>query len=101
MSNEAHIQVWENCLRFISQNIEAKQFQTWFKPIRPVSLVDSELTIEVPSAFFMEWVEGAYLDLMKAALKKEIGVAAKLKYVFRPVRVQPEMKCTRSTMRRS
>ena len=96
MSNEAHIQVWENCLRFISQNIEAKQFQTWFKPIRPVSLVDSELTIEVPSAFFMEWVEGAYLDLMKAALKKEIGVAAKLKYVFRPVRVQPEMKCPAS-----
>ena len=72
MSNESHIQVWENCLRFISQNIEAQQFQTWFKPIRPVSLVNSELTIEVPSAFFMEWVEGAYLGLMKAALKKEI-----------------------------
>ncbi len=89
---DKHILIWENCLRFIEQNIEPQQFNTWFKPIRPVSFVDSELTIEVPSAFFMEWLEGAYLNLLKAALKKEIGADARLKYVFRPVKVQPSMK---------
>lgn len=96
MSQDTHIKVWDNCLRFIEQNIEPQQFSTWFKPIRPVSLVNSELTIEVPSAFFMEWLEEAYLNLLKAALKKEIGAAARLKYVFRPVRVQPEMRCPAS-----
>ncbi len=93
MSQERHIQVWANCLRFIEQNIEPKQFNTWFRPIRPVSLIESELTIEVPSAFFMEWLEGAYLDLLRAALKKEIGAGAQLKYVFRPVVKQPAMRC--------
>lgn len=92
MTQDKHILIWENCLRFIEQNIEPQQFNTWFKPIRPVSIVNSELTIEVPSSFFMEWLEGAYLNLLKAALKKEIGADARLKYVFRPVKVQPEMK---------
>lgn len=89
---DTHIQVWNNCLRFIEQNIEPQQFNVWFKPIRPVSFVNSELTIEVPSAFFMEWLENYYLNLLKAALKKEIGAMAQLKYVFRPVKVQPPMK---------
>lgn len=94
MTQEKHISVWENCLRFIEQNIEPKQFDIWFRPIRPVSLVNSELTIEVPSGFFMEWLENYYLNIIKAALKKEIGTSAQLKYVFKPVKVQPPIKCT-------
>lgn len=93
MTQERHISVWGNCLRFIEQNIEPKQFDIWFKPIRPVSLVNSELTIEVPSGFFMEWLENYYLNIIKAALKKEIGTSAQLKYVFKPVKVQPPIKC--------
>ncbi len=94
MTQEKHISVWENCLRFIEQNIEPKQFDIWFRPIRPVSLVNSELTIEVPSGFFMEWLENYYLNIIKAALKKEIGTSAQLKYVFKPVKVQPPIRCT-------
>ena len=96
MTQERHIQVWNNCRRCIEQNIEPQQFNVWFRPIRPVSFVNSELTIEVPSAFFMEWLENYYLNLLKAALKKEIGAMAQLKYVFRPVKVQPPMKCPAS-----
>ena len=44
----------------------------------------------------MEWLENYYLNLLKAALKKEIGAMAQLKYVFRPVKVQPPMKCPAS-----
>ena len=88
MTQEKHISVWTNCLNFIQQNIDPKQFNLWFKPIRPVSLVESTLTVEVPSEFFREYLEGAYLDLLKAALKKELGIAAKLIYVVTPVQRQ-------------
>ncbi|MBQ1992820.1 MAG: hypothetical protein II233_08620 [Clostridia bacterium] len=64
---EKHISVWNNCLNFIRQNIDPKQFGLWFKPIKPVELVESTLTVEVPSEFFREYLEGAYLDLLKAA----------------------------------
>lgn len=88
MTQEKHISVWTNCLNFIQQNIDPKQFNLWFKPIRPVSLVESTLTVEVPSEFFREYLEGAYLDLLKAALKKELGTSAKLIYVVTPVQRQ-------------
>ena len=78
MTQERHISVWNNCLNFIQHNIDPKQFAVWFRPIRPASLVDSTLTLEVPSEFFREYLEGAYLDILKAALKKELGVGAKL-----------------------
>jgi chromosomal replication initiator protein len=91
MINERHISVWNNCLNFIQQNIDPKQFSVWFRPITPVSLVDSTITVEVPSEFFREYLEGAYLDILKAALKKELGAAAKLVYVVTPVQKQQSL----------
>ncbi len=88
MLEEKHISVWNNCLNFIRQNIDPKQFNVWFRPIKPVSLVESTLTVEVPSEFFREYLEDAYLDILKAALKKELGVSAKLVYVAIPVKTQ-------------
>ena len=91
MTQDKHISVWSNCLHFIQQNIEPQQFNIWFRPIKPVSIVESALTVEVPSEFFREYLEGAYLDILKAALKKELGTAAKLIYVVKPVKTQPAM----------
>jgi len=91
MIQERHISVWNNCLRFIEQNIDPKQFNVWFRPIKPVSLVESTLTVEVPSEFFREYVEDAYLEILKAALKKELGVGARLVYCVTPVNHQPSL----------
>ena len=91
MTPERHIPVWNNCLNFIGQNIDPRQFNVWFKTIKPVSLVESTLTVEVPSEFFREYLEGAYLDIIKAALKKELGVNAKLVYLVTPVRKQQSL----------
>ncbi|MBQ1842205.1 MAG: chromosomal replication initiator protein DnaA [Bacteroidales bacterium] len=88
---DRHIAVWNNCLQIIGANIDPQKFDTWFRPIRPVSLVDSTLTLEVPSDFFREYLEGAFLHLLKAALKREIGTDAKLNYMVRPVRNQQPM----------
>ena len=54
-------------------------------------MVESTLTVEVPSEFFREYLEGAYLDLLKAALKKELGTAAKLNYLVTPVQRQQSL----------
>ena len=85
MTSERHIAVWNNCLNFIRENIDPKQFATWFRPIKPVSIEDATLLVEVPSEFFREYIEDAYLNILKAALKKELGVGAKLRYVTTPV----------------
>ncbi len=83
-----HIDTWNNCLHFIEQIVEPRQFEVWFKRIIPVSLTDSTLTVEVPSEFFCEYLESAFLDVIKAALKKEIGAGARLVYTIQPVQNQ-------------
>ena len=83
---EAHISVWNDCLRIIEQIIEPQQFSTWFKPIRPVLLDGSRLTVEVPSDFFRESIEEAFLDVLKKTMHRVLGPEAKLVYTLRPVK---------------
>lgn len=89
---EEHTVVWNNCLRIIEQIIEPQKFATWFKPLKPVAFKDSTITIEVPSDFFREYLESAYLDVIKKTLKRVIGADARLVYKVRPVNRQPAME---------
>ena len=65
MDQERHIAVWNNCLQIIGNNIDQQKFDTWFKPIVPVSLEGSKLTVQVPSDFFRDYIEGAFMDLLR------------------------------------
>ena len=86
-----HIAIWNNCLQIIGNNIDPQRFDMWFRPIKPVSIEGSTLTVEVPSDFFREYLEGSFLDLLKATLKRAIGADAKLCYLVRPVRSEQPM----------
>jgi chromosomal replication initiator protein len=88
---ERHIAVWQNCLQIIESNIDPQQFNTWFKPIRPISMVEAKLTVEVPSDFFREYIEGAYKDLLRLTIRRAIGADAQLFYLVRPVQYREGM----------
>ena len=75
-----HIEIWNKCLSVIQDNIEAQSFETWFKPIVPLALVDNLLTIQVPSQFVYEWLETHYIELLKKTIKRVIGPDGKLDY---------------------
>ncbi len=83
---ERHISVWNACLRIFEQNVEPKQFSVWFKTIVPVALAESTLTIEVPTDFFRDYLESAFLPIIKMTLRRVIGPDAKLVYRVHPVR---------------
>ena len=73
-------EVWESCLNYIKDNINKESFNTWFIPIKPIKIKDKVLTIQVPSKFFYEWIEEHYIDLLKSAVRKELGSESKLVY---------------------
>jgi chromosomal replication initiator protein len=75
-----HILVWNNCLNIIRKSIDAQPFKTWFEPIKPVKLTEEVLTIQVPNKFFYEWLEEHYVDLLRKAVKKELGYNGTLEY---------------------
>ncbi|MCQ2141849.1 MAG: chromosomal replication initiator protein DnaA [Bacteroidales bacterium] len=87
-----HIDIWNECLRIIEQIVEPAKFNTWFRPIRPVSMVDSTLTVEVPSDFFREYIEEMFIDVIWKTLKRVIGADARLVYTLKPVKAQPAMR---------
>ena len=79
MSSEANA-VWSECLRVIEQHVNEQSYSTWFKPILPVKLEGSTLTIQVPSQFFYEWLEDNYVEELKLAIKNTLGAAGRLEY---------------------
>lgn len=79
MSSEASA-VWNECLRVIEQHVNEQSFSTWFKPINPVKLEGTNLTIQVPSQFFFEWLEDNYVQVLKLAIKTTLGQGGRLEY---------------------
>jgi chromosomal replication initiator protein len=79
MSSEASA-VWNECLRVIEQHVSEQSFSTWFKPINPVKLEGTSLTIQVPSQFFYEWLEDNYIQELKLAIKTILGQGGRLEY---------------------
>ncbi len=83
--------VWEKCLLFMRDNLNAaednddlkkleKSFDLLFDKVQPLSLVNHNLTLLVPSDFYKEYIEDNYLSLLSAALRKNIGKGVKLWY---------------------
>lgn len=72
--------VWERILAHVQEAVNANAFVTWFKPILPLKLEDKNLTIQVPSQFYYEWLEQHYSHILNQALARVLGPGAKLLY---------------------
>lgn len=72
--------VWHGCLVKIQERVTSLSFKTWFQPIVPIKLVNNELTIQVPSQFFYDWVEQHYNSLIRETISGVLGDGAKLYY---------------------
>ncbi|MGL5731628.1 MAG: DnaA N-terminal domain-containing protein, partial [Bacteroidales bacterium] len=56
-----HNDIWRRCLSIIKDNVTKEVFDTWFAPIVALQFHNSELMIQVPSYFFIEFLEEKYL----------------------------------------
>lgn len=72
--------LWKDCLSIIRDNLTETQYNTWFAPIRFLSLVDNALTIEVPSQFFCEFLEEHFLDIFSKSIMRVFGKETRLMY---------------------
>lgn len=79
MNNE-HRAAWDKCLDVIKDNVPSSSYKTWFEPILPIKLEERVLTIQVPSAFFYEYLEEQFIDILRKTLRMVLGTGAKLEY---------------------
>lgn len=87
--------IWENCVDFMRDNLSAMEenadqkkleesFEMLFSRVKPISLEDNNLTLEIPSDFYKEYIDDNYIALLSSALKKYIGRGVKLWYQNSP-----------------
>jgi chromosomal replication initiator protein len=73
-------QTWERCLTIIKDQVSSLSYKTWFQPILPVRLNEKDLTVQVPSQFFYDWLEEHYNALIRSTIVSVLGESGKLFY---------------------
>jgi len=80
--------LWEQVLECVKARIGSHQaFDTWFKPIVPRLLSPEVVELEVPNAFFIDWLHEHHLPLLHASLKTAFGSTPAVRFALRE---QPE-----------
>jgi chromosomal replication initiator protein len=69
--NSAH--VWNGCLDYVRKRVPQQTFDTWFAPIKPISIANETLLLQVPNKFFYDWVDSHYREMILKALSEITG----------------------------
>jgi len=65
--------VWANCLERMRKNVPQQTFDTWFAPMKAISLTDNTLFLQVPNKFFYDWIDSHYRDMILNSIKEVTG----------------------------
>jgi chromosomal replication initiator protein len=83
-------ELWGRICDLLRPKINEQSFQTWLKPLRPRPSEDGRLLLEVPNAFFADWIEQHYLPLIEDASSKLAGSRVRVSFCIAPEdRAQP------------
>ena len=83
--SKGHEEKWAECLTIIKDILgpdQAQSYRTWFEPIKFVDWSEStnQLTIQVPSEFYYEYLEENYIPLISSVLHRVYNQKVTLKY---------------------
>lgn len=82
--------VWKNCLTHIKENVTLMTYNTWFLPIRPISIKDNNLKVQLPNQFFWEWIDEHFSTIVKKTIFEVLGENGKLSYIIADEQEQKE-----------
>ncbi len=84
-------EAWDRCLVLIRDQVSTLSFKTWFQPMVPLKLEGEDITIQVPSQFFYDWVEEHYNTLIRKTIDSVLGPRARLHYSIATEERQEEL----------
>jgi len=65
--------LWNSILSEAERRVRKQQFDAWFPNINFVDLSDHRLHLCVPNAFFRDWLQSHYADIIKESAKTVTG----------------------------
>src|SRR5438552_7480455 len=90
--------IWREARRLLGAELSAKDFEAWVEPLRATGWSDGVLTLEVPSAFFRDWLRRHFLGRLERAVARSSGrQASVLRHVNRALDVpSPRLRAVRT-----
>jgi len=76
------LSIWQKCLDRVRKKVPPQTFETWFAPIKAISVTDKNLFLQVPNKFFYDWVDSHYGALIEQTLKEITGDGLVAKYTI-------------------
>jgi chromosomal replication initiator protein len=61
-------ELWNKVLSDVGEKISQKAFDIWLKPLRLITLGESQIDLEVPNKFFKDWISENYQNLIRDSL---------------------------------
>jgi len=81
---------WKKCLTHIKENVTLMTYNTWFLPIRPISLENNNLKVQLPNQFFWEWIDEHFSTIVKKTIFDVLGPDGRLSYIISDEKEQKE-----------
>lgn len=93
LQTEETERLWGQVLTSVRNRLGSQQaFDTWFKPIQPLEVSARIADLEVPNAFFVDWIHEHHLITLRESLAEVLGEAPEIRFTSnesRPVDVVP------------
>src|SRR5262245_33324351 len=81
---EATTQLWGQVLTAVQSRLETQQaFDTWLKPIVPLTLSPHVVELEVPNPFFIDWIHHHHLPSLRLSLREVLGTEPEIRFTAR------------------
>jgi len=72
--------LWAQVLSLVQDRIgSAQTFDTWFRPITPRVMGPTLVELEVPNAFFVDWIHEHHLPMLRDCLASVFGAAPEVR----------------------
>jgi len=77
--------LWDRILDEVQRRLPTPQaFDTWFQPMRARVVSDASLELEVPSLFFIEWIQQHYFEPLVEGAFAVLGCAPAIRFTVAP-----------------
>jgi len=81
---ETQTRLWEQVLLSVKRRLPSIQaFDTWFRPIVARELSPQLVDLEVPNAFFVDWIHEHHLTTLRSALDEVLGATPEIRFTPR------------------
>ena len=86
MMNRTIEDLWDDVLSVLKPEIDAESYDLWFRPMRALALEGSRFVVQIPNAFFADWMREHYQTRLESLLLDRAGLPLSLTYsILKPV----------------